>query len=597
MPEAAASPVGRPKGSVPKGIVVVVEDDPLVSGGLRAMLEAGGWQVEEYPSGEAFLAAFRPGHATCLLLDAGLPGISGLGVLAQLRREGHRLPAIVITGASDIRSAVAAMKAGANDFIEKPIIGPELLRAVAGNLDHARDAGRAAAAQEAAARIGVLTRRQRQVMALVLEGLANKNIAAKLGVSQRTVENHRAAMMKRTGVRSVPELVRLSQRAAGAGAKPPPAEQVESPTAERVEAPTPALPETVADTLATELQAGHLDDDQFRRFFDSMPMAIVIAEMAARETIVYANPAFIELSGQTLAEIEGQPWSSLRGTDARQPDRALGQAITGASDRVGTFALDRASGDGATVEAYVSVIVDDDDRPAFRLAALVALGDSDGADRDDLADKLREKEAMLLEIQHRVKNNLQMITALIRIEARNQGRKANKAPLDRLEGRINSIQIIYKLLSEYSENDEIDLGIYLSEIASSVMHAHAVEGIRLDLKVDTYPVSVNVALPTGLVANELLTNALKHAFVGRDGGIITLHSLTDANGCRVTIADDGVGLPDGVEWPRQGKMGELIVRSLRQNAKADLRVDSAPGKGTRVTIAFNRATAALASAA
>ena len=189
-----------------------------------------------------------------------------------------------------------------------------------------------------------------------------------------------------------------------------------------------------------------------------------------------------------------------------------------------------------------------------------------------------------------------MITALIRIEARNYYNKADIAPLDRLEGRINSIQIIYKLLSDFSQRDEIDLGVYLSEIASSVMHAHAVEGIRLDLKVDAYPVSVNVALPTGLVANELLTNALKHAFVGRDRGLITLHSLSDANGCRVTIADDGVGLPDGVEWPKHGKMGELIVRSLRQNAKADLRVDSTPGKGTKVTIAFNRAAAVLASA-
>ncbi len=124
------------------------------------------------------------------------------------------------------------------------------------------------------------------------------------------------------------------------------------------------------------------------------------------------------------------------------------------------------------------------------------------------------------------------------------------------------------------------------------MHSHAVEGIRLDLKVDSYPVSVNVALPAGLVANELLTNALKHAFVGRDGGTITLHSLSDAKGCRVTIADDGVGLPEGVNWPKHGKLGELIVRSLRQNAKADLRVESTPGKGTKVTIAFSRAASA-----
>ncbi len=116
--------------------------------------------------------------------------------------------------------------------------------------------------------------------------------------------------------------------------------------------------------------------------------------------------------------------------------------------------------------------------------------------------------------------------------------------------------------------------------------------IRLDLKVDTYPVSVNVAMPAGLVVNELLTNALKHAFAGRDGGTITLQILADGNGSRVVIADDGVGLPDGVEWPKRGKLSALIVQSLRENAKAGLSVESSPGRGTRVTIVFARTAAA-----
>ena len=125
-----------------------------------------------------------------------------------------------------------------------------------------------------------------------------------------------------------------------------------------------------------------------------------------------------------------------------------------------------------------------------------------------------------------------------------------------------------------------------------ISSAHAVEGISLDLKVDSYPVSVNVALPIGMVANELLTNALKHAFVGRSGGTITLRSQSNIGGCSVTIADDGVGLPDGVEWPKRGKLSELIVRSLRQNANADLQVESHPGHGTRAKITFTRVDSA-----
>ncbi len=124
------------------------------------------------------------------------------------------------------------------------------------------------------------------------------------------------------------------------------------------------------------------------------------------------------------------------------------------------------------------------------------------------------------------------------------------------------------------------------------MRSHAPEGIRLDLKVDTHVVSVNTALPAGLVVNELMMNALKHAFGGRDGGTITLHCLTDDEGCRVVVADDGVGFPEGVKWPKPGKLSALIVQSLLENAKASLDISSAPGDGTRVTINFAKTAAA-----
>jgi two-component sensor histidine kinase len=96
------------------------------------------------------------------------------------------------------------------------------------------------------------------------------------------------------------------------------------------------------------------------------------------------------------------------------------------------------------------------------------------------------------------------------------------------------------------------------------MQAHATEGVRLDLKVDSWLVSVNVAMPTGLMVNELMTNTLKHAFAGREGGTITLHSLVDDEGCEVTVADDGVGLPEGVVWPQPGKLGSLIRQSIEE---------------------------------
>ncbi len=559
-------------------VIIIVEDDSLVSKSVRSMLEKHGWTVDGYATGEAFLNAYHPGRGACLLVDADLPGISGVDVLRQLQREGQRVPVIMITGSRDGKTEAEAVNAGAMNFIKKPIGRQKLLMEVERVLEQTQDASRVIAGQEAAAeRIADLTPRQREIMERVLAGQSSKNIAADLAISQRTVETHRAAIMKKTGSKSLPALARLALSANLIG--------------DRGHAGF-AMAQVQA-AVATPDLAGAFESDQFCRFFDQIPMAIIVAAMSTPERIIYANPSFEQLSGQLASEIEGKPWASLRGRgEGARRDHALGAAIVDSVDCVGTFQFERAGRDAALVDVYSSVIVDDGGNPAFRLATLVDVGAHNVVQRQEFEEKIREKDTLLLEIQHRVKNNLQMITALIRMEARNVRGKIDALTFDRLAGRINSIQIIYDLLSSFGQGDEIDLGIYLSQIASSVMQSHAVEGIRLDLKVDAYPVSVNVALPTGMVANELLTNALKHAFVGRDGGTITLHSLSNRNGCRVVIADDGIGLPDGVEWPKRGKLGELIVHSLRQNAKADLAVESESGKGTRVTITFTRAASA-----
>lgn len=185
-----------------------------------------------------------------------------------------------------------------------------------------------------------------------------------------------------------------------------------------------------------------------------------------------------------------------------------------------------------------------------------------------------------------------MITTLIRVEARRVREPVAGAGFDRLAGRVEALGLLYHALAAERTHDAVDLGIYLSEIASAVMRAHAVEGVRLALQVDTWPVSIDVAMPAGLVVNELLMNALKHAFLGRDGGTITLHCISDPRGCKVLIADDGVGLPAGTTWPRDGKLSALIVRSLVQNAKARVEVKSTPGNGTSVIITFKTEDAA-----
>ena len=196
--------------------IVVVDDDDLVREAIRAVLEDDGRVVETYPSCEAFLEGFHSDRPACLLIDAYLPAMSGLELLEKLHSDGHSLPAIMITGNADVPMAIKAMKAGALDFIEKPIGREELLASIERALDLSHDSEKLLEWRATAAgHLAGLTARQRDVMERVLAGQPSKNIAADLGISQRTVENHRAGIMKRTGSKSLPALARLALLASG----------------------------------------------------------------------------------------------------------------------------------------------------------------------------------------------------------------------------------------------------------------------------------------------------------------------------------------------------------------------------------------------
>ena len=199
-------------------VIIVVDDDADVRRSVRDVLEADGHVVEDFPDAESYLAAFRSDREGCILLDAGLPGIGGIELLERLQAMGNAMPTIMLTGSSDVTLAVSAMKAGACDFIEKPVSADALMECVARALAQSRDIGIVHAAQEVAARrVAELTPRQREIMNLVLAGHPSKNIAADLGISQRTVENHRAAIMHRMEAKSLPELARQALAAARTG--------------------------------------------------------------------------------------------------------------------------------------------------------------------------------------------------------------------------------------------------------------------------------------------------------------------------------------------------------------------------------------------
>lgn len=189
----------------------VIDDDPAILQTMRRLFEAEGWSVVTYSSAEEFLAAPRPEGTTCLLVDHLLPGMDGITLVAQLRAENSYLPAVMLTGHGDAPMAVAALKAGASDMIEKPASAAELLASVRQAMRNAEEGqARAQSLNAAQKRLSELTTREREVLARVLEGASNKIIAHELGINQRTVENHRAAVMRKTGARSLPALIRLA---------------------------------------------------------------------------------------------------------------------------------------------------------------------------------------------------------------------------------------------------------------------------------------------------------------------------------------------------------------------------------------------------
>jgi RNA polymerase sigma factor (sigma-70 family) len=188
--------------------VFVVDDDEAVRDGLCELFAAEGMAARAFASAEEFLAAGASDQPGCVVLDLQMPGMTGIELQSELVRRGATVPVIVITGQGDVPKAVATLKAGALDFIEKPFEPAALLQAVGQALDREGRARRLAEEQrDAEARLATLSPRERQVLDLVVAGHSNKAIGAKLGISVRTVENHRAKLMDKMQCANVSSLI------------------------------------------------------------------------------------------------------------------------------------------------------------------------------------------------------------------------------------------------------------------------------------------------------------------------------------------------------------------------------------------------------
>ncbi|MCX7140448.1 MAG: response regulator transcription factor [Proteobacteria bacterium] len=196
--------------------VHIVDDDEAMRDSLKWLLESRGLEVELYASAEEFLRAFNDGFCGCLVLDVRMPGMSGPDLHELLQARASTLPVVFITGHGDVPMAVSALKKGAADFIEKPFNDQDMV----GLIESCMKQDRTAAAKRAesasvAQRRDSLTQREQEVLALVVAGKLNKQIADELGISIKTVEVHRSRVMQKMGANSVAELVQLTLKNQG----------------------------------------------------------------------------------------------------------------------------------------------------------------------------------------------------------------------------------------------------------------------------------------------------------------------------------------------------------------------------------------------
>jgi FixJ family two-component response regulator len=191
--------------------VYVVDDDAAVRDGLAALLETEALEVECYPSADALLQGYRPSKPECLVLDMRMPGMSGLELQAELARRGVRMPIVFLTAFGDIPTTVRAIKAGALDFLTKPVEPSQLLERIRAALLQSENDRGAPTSQPLRERLAGLSDREREVLELAIAGMPNKDIARRLGISHRTVEIHRTHGLRKAGAASLLELMRLTE--------------------------------------------------------------------------------------------------------------------------------------------------------------------------------------------------------------------------------------------------------------------------------------------------------------------------------------------------------------------------------------------------
>lgn len=324
-----------------------------------------------------------------------------------------------------------------------------------------------------------------------------------------------------------------------------------------------------------------LGDDVRGITIERMPLAMVVTNpRLADNPIVYVNRAFEKLTGYTSDAAVGRNCRFLQGegTD-KQAVAALAEAIRDNKEVEVDVLNYRSDGQSFMNHLLVSPIFDDDGEVSYFLGV---------QRRANGAPPVNSVDDRLREIQHRVKNHLQMVVSMIRMQAGQQPEDA-RGEFSTLANRVETLQLLYQEMTEAGIGSvratKIQLGAYLSRIVSAIGFLGGKQGVRVNVDADSFETSVDFAARLGLVASEVFTNALQHAFAGRDSGLVEVRVKQLSGGViRLRVSDDGVGMPANINWPDGNSLGGRIVKTLIEGIAGRLSVDSSGGAGTTVTV-------------
>ncbi|MDD2882090.1 MAG: transporter substrate-binding domain-containing protein [Rhodoferax sp.] len=361
-----------------------------------------------------------------------------------------------------------------------------------------------------------------------------------------------------------------------------------------------SLPERLADGsvlwhgFITDITERRKADDKLRqlsRITEQSPVAIVITNLAG--TIEYANPMFTEVTGYAADELDGcNPRILQSGLTPLEVYRDMWANLKAGRVWHGELVNRKKSGEFFTEQVVIAPVVGAYGKVTHYVALKEDITERRKLDQA-LQASLQEKVALLNEVHHRVKNNLQVITSLLRLEAGRSSQPDTKAVLQEMQGRIRAMALLHESLYRSGTFASVDLASYLKQLATQAFRAQGSGAVRLTLLLEPVLVSMDLATPCGLLVNELISNALKHAFPPGQGGEIqvALHAVPGAVGSSpqwcLRVSDTGVGLPADFEVRRAQSLGMQLASDLAQQLGGTLVVGTALATDAGASFAIN----------